>query len=340
MRQLNDGSLEQAPSEYLQKTREEVTSAIEELLDVGARIRPLLVRNKRVGWARGVHPSERKALKRWIYDDIELIEQLLLLGTTLSGEEIRSLSTVEMRSLSRVIREMTDSDLRLYPFISAFVTTNVSEQLWFSKGTEITAFRERTARMPDGKQVRISAASDQARSWATLCNYRMQAKQRLDASMNAVLMIRPWVGKGADPITADLKSIARSLQTDTLEPWRETIQIKRISNLDDGWAHSEDDSIEGMQRELMGMVNNDRHEQLIARFEEQERARAEKRQQAIDEQIARRGGRGFIEQSTSVMTEAEVQERVQALKAGRPQLALIVEEDSRSSPQDRLAKYR
>jgi hypothetical protein len=41
MRQLNDGSLEQAPSEYLQKTREEVTSAIEELLDVGARIRHL-----------------------------------------------------------------------------------------------------------------------------------------------------------------------------------------------------------------------------------------------------------------------------------------------------------
>jgi hypothetical protein len=50
--------------------------------------------------------------------------------------------------------------------------------------------------------------------------------------------IRPWVGKGADPIPADLKNIARSLQTDTLEPWRETIQIKRISNLDDGWAHA------------------------------------------------------------------------------------------------------
>jgi hypothetical protein len=159
-----------------------------------------------------VHPSERNALKRWIYDDIELIEQLLLLGTTLSVEEIRSLSTVEMRSLSRVIREMTDSDLRLYPFLNAFVTTNASEQLWFSRGTEVPAFRERTVQMPDGKQVRITAASDQARLWATLCNYRIQAKQRLDASMNAVLMIRPWVGKGADPIAADLKSIARSFR--------------------------------------------------------------------------------------------------------------------------------
>lgn len=76
MRQLNEGSLEQAPSEYLQKTREEVTSAIEELLDVGARIRPLQVEGKRVGWVRGIHLSERKALKRWLYDEMELVEQL------------------------------------------------------------------------------------------------------------------------------------------------------------------------------------------------------------------------------------------------------------------------
>lgn len=178
MRQLNEGSLEQAPSECLQKTREEVTSAIEELLDVGARIRPLLVEGKRVGWVRGIHLSERKALKRWLYDEMELVEQLLLLGTTLSIEEIRSLSMVEMRSLSRVIREMTDSDLSLYPFISAFVTTNVSEQLWFSRGTEATAFRERTVSMPDGKQVRIMAASDQSRLWETLCNTKWWSGQK------------------------------------------------------------------------------------------------------------------------------------------------------------------
>jgi hypothetical protein len=39
MQRLNNGTLEQAPSEYLQKTRDEVTTAIEELLEVGARIR-------------------------------------------------------------------------------------------------------------------------------------------------------------------------------------------------------------------------------------------------------------------------------------------------------------
>lgn len=60
MRQLNEGTLEQAPSEYLQKIREEVTSAIEELLDVGARIRPLLVKaNEWAGFAEYTCRSEK-----------------------------------------------------------------------------------------------------------------------------------------------------------------------------------------------------------------------------------------------------------------------------------------
>jgi hypothetical protein len=157
MRRLNDGSLEQAPSEYLSRAREQVSAAIEELVDVGARIRPLLVGDRRIGWVRGVHPSERKMLKRWIFDEVEFIEQLLLLGTTLTLDEIQALSMIEMRSLSRVVRAMTDSDIRLYPYISAFVTTSVSEQLWFSKGVEATAFRERVVTLPDGKTMRIIA---------------------------------------------------------------------------------------------------------------------------------------------------------------------------------------
>lgn len=341
MQALNDGRLEQAPSAYLQQIREEISIAIEELLEVGARVRPLLVKGERIGWVRGVHPSERKALKRWIFEDVEIIENLILLGTTLTLDEVRALSLVEMRSVMRLINRMTESDLRLYPFISAFVTTNVSEQLWYSQGTEITAFRDRVIPLPDGKQMKVLTASNQARLWATLCNYRDQAKRRLEASMNAVLIIRPWVGKGADPIAADLKSVARGLQTDTLEPWRETVRVKGQANFDDGWAHSEDDSIEGMQRELRGMVANDRHEQVIARFESQERERAEKRQQEIEEKIARRGGRGFIEQAVTPMTEGEVQERALALRTGQPKLKPIIEEEElQSSPMDRLAKYK
>jgi hypothetical protein len=67
--------------------------------------------------------------------------------------------------------------------------------LWFSKGIETTTFRDRIIHLPDGKEMQVLTASDPARLWATLCNYRIQAKNGLEAAMNAVLIIRPWVGK-------------------------------------------------------------------------------------------------------------------------------------------------
>ena len=342
MQRLNDGTLQQAPSAFLSKTREEVSTAIEELLDVGARIRPLRVAGARIGWVRGVHTSERRALKRWLTDDIEFIEHLILLGTTLSMEEIHDLSMVEMRSVSRVIREMTESDMRLYPFTSAFVTTNVSEQMWFSKGVVLTSFGDKRITLPDNKVIRVTTPSDQARLWSTLCNYRVQAKNRLEASQNAVLIIRPWVGKGANPLVSDLKNIGRSLQVDTLEPWKEAVQTQADRNFDDGWAHSEDDSVEGLQRELHGMVNNDRHERLIAKFDAQQRAIAEKQKQAIDTKIADRGGKGFFEQNTLMtpMTQEDVDNRSRKLKLGRPNWGPAAADDSQSSGADRLAKYK
>jgi hypothetical protein len=340
MERLNDGRMEVAPSEFLSKTRDEVSNAIEEILEVGARIRPLYVGMNKVGWVRGVHLSERKALKRWVTDEIEFIESLLGLATTLTIDEIRGCSLVELRSLSRVVKAMSDSDLKLYSFISAFVTTSRSEQLWFSQGTSITSFRERFITLPDGKTVRITSPSDQARLWATLCNYRIQAKQRVEASMNAVLTIRPLVGKGADSIAADLKAVARGLQTDTLESWREIVKFRDAPKLDDGWAHSEDESVEGMMRELKGMMDNDRHEKVFAAFDEQERIRAQNRQQEIDTRIAARGGPGFEESSFTPMTLRDVQERAIALKKGRPVPSDSEDDEPQSSPMDRLAKYR
>jgi hypothetical protein len=42
MQRLNDGSLQQAPSEFLQKTRDEVSTAIEELWVSASLYLPLL----------------------------------------------------------------------------------------------------------------------------------------------------------------------------------------------------------------------------------------------------------------------------------------------------------
>jgi len=339
LRRLNDGQLTVAPSEYLIQTREDVSTAIEELIEVGARIRPLIVEHKKVGWVRGVHLSERKALKRWISDEVEFIEHLLLLATTLTLDEIRDLSLTELRSLSRVVSEMTESDLRLYSFVSAFVSTSLSEQLWFSRATEPTTFRDRVVSLPDGKQIKLALPSDQARLWATLCNYRLEAKRRLEASTNAVLTIRPHVGKGADPISADLKRIALSLATDSLEPWRDSVKFTKDVNVEDGWAHSEDDSREGILRELKRMASNDLHEQVFAQVDKQHIAEAEARQAAIDTQTSARGGRGYIDYKTIPMTEKQVRERSAALKLSRPTLSVPAEQ-GQSSVMDRLAKYR
>lgn len=340
MQQIAEGRVEHLPSEYLARTREDISTALEELIEVGARIRPLLAGGKRVGWVRGVHLFERKALKRWVADEIDFVMHLMRLGTSLSEEEIRDLNIVELRSLSRVVRTMTESDTRLYPYLHAFTTTSVSEQLWYSQGTALTAFRERFVDLPDGKRMRLSAASDQARLWATLCNYRIQTKVRLDASFNAVLMVRPWVGKGADPLSTDLKNMARDLQTDSFEPWKEVIRTKPEANLEDGWAHSEDDSIEGMRRELEGMARNDRHEQVIAAFEAQERERAERKRRDIEEKVMQRRADLDRPQGFTVLTEEEVLSRTAAAQQQRDKIKPVVEEESQSSLADRLAKYK
>jgi hypothetical protein len=340
MRQIQDGRIEVAPSAYLEETRTKVSEALEELLDVGARIRPLIVDGRRVGWVRGVHMAERKALKRWITNDTELLEHILTLGSTLPVEEVRDLTLIELRSLARLIHEMSLSDLRLYSFVNPFTTTGVSEQLWYSQGTALSAFRDKWVDLPDGKRLRVTTAPDQARLWATLCNYRIQAKARLEGSMNALMTIRPHVGKGADPIAADLKAISRSLQTDSIEPWRETVKYRKDTDFNDGWAHSEDDSREGILRELHNMVSNDKHEQVMQQFDEQERQRAEKRKQEIDRKIAQRGGPGFIQSSTTPMTKAQVAARASSMKQGSLRPIAFFDQDSETSPVDRLAKYR
>jgi hypothetical protein len=77
-----------------------------------------------------------------VTSDVDRIEQFLQLGTTFTHEQLAEMSAVETHSLARVVAEMTEYDLSLYPFMSAFVTTSTSEQLWFSKGAEITALSQ------------------------------------------------------------------------------------------------------------------------------------------------------------------------------------------------------
>lgn len=338
LEQINDGRIQQEGTAEIKKARDTISVEIEELLEVGARIRPLYVGKERIGWVRGVHLSERKQLKRYVHDHIELLTHVVLLGTSISKEYMRSLSAVELRGLLRVVTEMTNSDLRLYPFMSPFVTTSTSEQLWHAHGRELTAVRKRKIEMPDEATITLLSAPDQARLWATLCTYRESAKVRLDASMNSLMILRPWAGKGADGLAAELKHTAKSLLPDAIEPWTEAVETKRAINLDDGWAHGEDDSRDGIMRELHGMMNNDRHEQIIAKMEAQARAKLEEQTKNIEAKIQERGGPGFIEQKRQVLTEAQMRERIAEMQKDQAN-GLRQAEELGSNNIDRLARY-
>jgi hypothetical protein len=340
---LSDGSLRKTPTKYVEETRTAVKDALEELIEVGARIRPLIVNKTQIGWVRGIPPRERRMLGNWVSDQAELIEQVFKLCTTLSLQEIQDLSLSEMRYLARLIRQMTDSDLLLYPYISAFVTTSVSESLWYADGGHAD-FKNRIVQMPDGREVKLLCASDHARLWAHLCVNREESKRRVEDATNAVLIVRAWVGKGADPLANDLKNAAQMLRTDVLEPWSESITLKeRKESYEDGWAHSEDESVEGIQRELQGMLTNDRHERLMAEFHKQQAEREAKQQADIRAALAKRDLVKF-EAGTRPMSKAEFKQREESIQAKKPKLGPSVLEDESEKAQqtavERLTKYK
>ena len=163
MRRINDGDLVKAPVERVERIKRLITDNCEELIEVGARIRPLMVVDKQVGWIRGVHPQERQTLKRWVKDPNDYIFNILLLATSFSANELEDMSAIEIRSLAEVTRRMGEYDTSLYPFIGAYVSTQSSENLWFGKGDRVTSFENKIVSMPDGRQIRIMAPPNHAR---------------------------------------------------------------------------------------------------------------------------------------------------------------------------------
>jgi hypothetical protein len=337
MKRINDGLIQKAPTEYIQQVRAKITESCEELIDFGARIRPLVVDKKQVGWVRGVHYAERKVLERWAPLPNDFIYHTLRLATSFTPEELENFSAVEIHYLAAVVQRMSEYDMSLYPYLSAFVTTMSSENLWHGKGTLLSSFENKKVTLPDGHTMEIMKPPDHTRLWATLCTYREQAKKRLDENFNAVLIVRPWAGKSVDPISSELKAMSRQLQTDSFEPWQNIIKVESSVDVNDGWAHS-DDTREGIVRELKGMLNNDRHEQLIATFEKQQREAAEERQNKLNKMVEDRGGPGIFEEHTEVITEQEVLRRQRALKKGIPSVSR--DREVTEDPQDKIKRYQ
>ncbi len=319
LERIQSGTDRPAPTEYLAAVREKVSENCEELLEMGARIRPLMAGDKQVGWIRGVHPSERNQLRRWIKNPDDFIFNMILLGTSFTAAEVEAMSAPEVYALIEIIRKMTDCDLSLSPFLSAFCSTQMSENLWFSKGVKITNYENRVVNMPDGKTIRIQTPPNQVRVWASLCNYREQAKKRLDENWNAVLTVRPHAGKGAEPIVADLKRIARSLETNSMEPWSLVVRSEEKPT-DDGWAHGGGSSTEELMREMNAMIKGDKHEKYMDKLAEQMETEEIERQKKIAEARRARnttGQLGVVDERKEFLTEAQMRERQAALKKGK-----------------------
>jgi hypothetical protein len=340
IQRLNDGTIEKAPTEYLEQIRSKVSEACEELIEVGARIRPLIVDKKQIGWVRGIHNSERKILQRWVFDPNDYIVQVLMLATTLKREDVENLTALELRNLTELVKSVSEYDMSLFPYLSAFVTTSVSESLWYGKGCELSSFEKKMIELPDGATMKLLSPPDHARLWVTLCNYREQSKQRLDDNWNALLTVRPHAGKSADSLSNQLKGVTKKLQLDTLEPWGKVVKVEKTIDVNDGWAHVADDE-QGILREMHGMFNNDRHEQVMAEWERQQIAQAEKTTTKIREMVAARGGVGITSESRSVMTDEEVRQRSIDLKRGMITPVKRREDTERNdSNVERMKKYQ
>lgn len=342
MRQINDGALRQAPTKYIEEVRTQITEACEEIIDVGARIRPLFANKRQVGWVRGLHPVERKMIDRWLHANNDIAVAVLSLATSLSREEINDCTSLEIKGLLNIVKEMTEYDISLYPYLAAYVTTMSSENLWHGKGTTVSSFENRVVNLPDGKQMKIMAPPDHAKLWATLCTYREQAKKRLDENFNAVLIIRPWAGKNADPIASELRQIAKSMTTNAVEPWQNIIQVKQDVDVNDGWAHP-GDSVEDLKREMHAFIEGtDKHEQVMAKLEQQMRDEAEARKAKLNNIVNQRGGPGVVDEVTRILTDAEVRQRQKDLKKGViPPVSRNEREGSTSAePYEKIKKYR
>jgi hypothetical protein len=337
MNQIFSGGIATATPAIVQTVRLQVSEACEELLDIGARIRPLLVGDKRVGWVRGLHMTERKILNRW-YSDKEFVEYSLLLATSLTQEQLNEFSGREIFHLAKLVKQMTEHDLSLAPYMTAFASTSTSEYLWYGKGRVLTSFENKIVSMPDGANMKILSPSHQAKLWGTLCSYREQNKVRLDNMMNAAMIVRPQAGHSIDPLVAELKMTARNMQADSSVPWESVVSARALGvQHDDGWAHP-DDTKEGLIRELHGMLAGDKHEQAMDAFMRTQLAAAEAETKRIESLHKQRGGPGVSQkEGITVHTPAEIREREKKLKKGIP-----TPRDTEISPTagERITKYQ
>lgn len=340
MKLLNAGVFQQVPLEIVDKVKTQVSRACEEILECGARIRPLRVNDKQIGWVRGVHLSERRILHRWLSDPLEFLTEVLLLGTSFTRAQIEEMTSIEIRSLARLLARMQEYELSVYPYMSAYSTTLSSEKLWHSRGTTLSSYSDKMIQLPNGGVMKILAPPDHANIWATLCTYREENKVKIESNLNALMITRAFVGSRATThLSEELRRASQSLRPDLQEPWQKIVKPVREYK-EDGWAHGGGDSIEELMKEMHGIDSFDKHEQLMAAFEKQQREAAEKEKDRIEDLVRKyhKDEPVWEDSMPVILSDAEVRHQEQELKKNRKVLNPIVPYESQT-PQERIRRF-
>jgi hypothetical protein len=293
MQQLMGGDGAPRTSKEAEGLRARVAPEIHELLDQGARVRPLTLNGEHLGFVRGLHGSERRLIYNWYPDPEMRILQIAAHGTTLTIDEIETLSGTEIQNLIRQINAITEADFSLYPYISAFATTSVSELLWYGRGAAVATWARNRIEIPGATSTtpwvfNLLAPPEHARLWAGVAALRERSKRRLDDTFNAAMITRAMVGKGADKLYQSLKKTQKSLMADILDAWMDLVPADLADvNLKDGWGHAlADDSREGVMRELTGMEGEDRHERVMGAFYKQQMDAAQAQEAKLNQTVS------------------------------------------------------
>lgn len=324
LQQIMNGDAEERTSVAAEKVRTLVVPALHELIDQGARVRPALLKGKHVGFVRGVHGSERSLVFRWYPDADERVLQIVAHGSTLTRDEILSLSGTELRNLLRQINAITESDFSLYPYISAFTTTSISEMLWFGRGATVATWSRNKIEIPGGWALNLLAPPEHATLWAGVAALRERSKKRLDETFNAAMITRAMVGRGADQLYQSLKRTQKDLASDSIKPWTRLVPPDVAGvDLKDGWGHAfSDDSREGLLRELTGMENDDRHEKVMRAFYDQQMEAARRQEDEIEQTYSQASDE--IEDVATILTSAQVRSMNASLREQADLRAMVV----------------
>jgi hypothetical protein len=139
---------------------------------------------------------------------------------------------------------------------------------------------------------------------------RERSKRRVDDTYNAAMITRALTGKGADKLYQALKKTQESLQPDLDAPWMQVVRVEvRDINFADGWGHAhQDDSVEGILREVEGMAKMDKHERFMAAFYNQQMEAAQQQEAEMEARFQRAMESSGIEDSASVLTHLQIKD--------------------------------